>query len=194
MHSLYCSPRIYSHHYFVSEYSLPKNELSQLVCFFGIHYTGALFTYIINHFLDHCVNTSPAWYALNLSITTKHNPCGGGMFGGKSSLPETWSNFLEVQYWCPKLSWSITWSLGSSKISEFWYLFQYTNIYYSCSRFTFPGTAWWLDIIETSRQRYQSFQSPPSISRSQWANRNILHLQSWVPVIYQYQVNIMFVL
>ena len=76
---------------------LPKDELSQLFCFFGIQYTGGLFTYIINPILDRCVSVSPSWYASTLAVTTKSNPCGLYMFSGRSSLPEKCPNSLEVQ-------------------------------------------------------------------------------------------------
>ena len=78
--------------------SLPKDELSQLICFFGIQYTGALFTYIINPVLESRVTVSPQFYLLTLAVTTKPYPGGAGMFGGISYLPETWPNLCEVQY------------------------------------------------------------------------------------------------
>ena len=41
--------------------------------------------------------------------------------------------------------------------------------------------------------RYQSFRDPPPISRSQCMTRNLLHPQTWFMMIYQYQVDMMFV-
>ena len=92
MRSLYRIPQTYPRHYLMATILLPKDELSKLVCFFDIQYTGAMFTYIIYPLLDRRVTVSPAWSASTLDITTKLKPHGEGMFGGISYLPDTWQN------------------------------------------------------------------------------------------------------
>ena len=76
-----------SQHCFIDTNSLPKDELSQLVCFLDIQYNGALFTYIIIPVLDFHVNVSPAWSASTIYVTKKPTPLDARMFGGRSSLP-----------------------------------------------------------------------------------------------------------
>ena len=77
--------------------SLPKYELSKIVCFFDIQYTDALFTYIINPLLEHHVTMSP--HGMHQPLPFKKTMlCGAVIFGGRTSLLETWTNFLEVQF------------------------------------------------------------------------------------------------
>ena len=88
---------MYSQKHFLATNSLPKYELSQLVCFLDTQYNGMLFLYIRNPFPERHVTVSLKWSASNLDAITKPNPRGAGIFSGRSSLPETCQKLLEVQ-------------------------------------------------------------------------------------------------